>query len=341
MEAKVRAAKRLGAIQPASRQGIQALVEAASDPSRRVRLAVTLALGRLRDPEGIPGLTLIAQHPVRAVPDLTLAAALAACAEGRPVLLSGLLRRPEPRLRIMATWALSEIADRTVLDPLLDLAGDPDPEVRGKSARALARIHGRPSVGALLRLSDDPVWFVRVRAMDALGELRDPEGEPAALHGLEDPAKEVRFRAAFALRQIRGMKGEVAARVLSTASLRGFNSLISEWDRAGFISQVVAGLSARDWPRFQESVKTVRILVDAGVTRALAHFMTVYPNLKIRLRLARLMAESPSTKARAELGSVSRNPTCHRLVAAKIARLTSEAARTPASRPARSKRGTA
>jgi HEAT repeats len=316
---KVRAAKRLGAIHDS--RGVQALNGAARDPSRRVRLAVALALGRLKDPEGIHGLIRVAQHPVRAVPDLTLAAALAACAEGKPALLNDLLRSTEPRLRIMATWALSEVADRTVLEPLLDITGDPDPEVRGKSARALARIHDRGAVAALMRLARDPVWFVRVRALDALGELGDPEGEAAALHGLEDPVREVRYRAAFALRLILGMKGEIAAKVLATASRRGFNSLVSEWDRAGFLWQVVAGLSTRDWARFQESIMTTRILIEAGVTHSLAYFMVVYPDIKIRIRLARLFAESASSRARAELAAVVEQPMCQALVAAEIGRL--------------------
>jgi HEAT repeat protein len=179
--AKVRTSKRLGAIQPASHEAIQALSAAAQDPSRRVRLAAVLALGRLKDPDGVPGLIRAAKHPVRSVPDLTLAAALAACAEDRPALLNDLLHSPESRLRIMATWALSEIADQTVLEPLLDVASDSDPEVRGKSARALARIHGRESVAALMRLARDPVWFVRVRALDALGDCgAERSGRPRA-----------------------------------------------------------------------------------------------------------------------------------------------------------------
>jgi HEAT repeats len=316
---KVRAANRLGAIQDP--RGIQALVNAATDPSRRVGLAVVLALGRLKDPEGISGLMRIAGRSDRAVPDLTLAAALAACAEGKPALLNDLLRSPVPRLRIMATWALSEVADPSVLEPVLDVTSDPDPEVRGKSARALARIRNHKAVAALMRLARDPVWFVRVRALDALGELGHPEGEPVAMQGLEDPMKEVRYRAASALRQILGMKGEVAAKVLSTASRRGFNSLISEWDRAGFLGQVVEGLSTRDWARFQESMKTVRILIEAGVTHALGNFIVVYPDVKVRLRLARLFAESASTKRRAELVATGRHPMCHPLVRKKIEKI--------------------
>jgi hypothetical protein len=133
--------------------------------------------------------------------------------------------------------------------------------------------------------------------------------------------REVRFRAAAALRQILGMKGEIAAKVLATASRRGFNSLVSEWDRAGFLWQVVAGLSTRDWALFEESRRTVRILIEAGVTHALAHFMVVYPDIKIRIRLARLFAESRASQTRAELAAVAAQPMCHALVAAEITRL--------------------
>lgn len=314
---RVQAATRLGSLPDPI--GVQALVNATSDASRRVRLAAALSLGRLKDPEGIPGLIRVAQNPVRLVPDLTLAAALAACAEGKPKLLEELLRSPVPRLRIMACWALSEIADRSVLGALLDIASDADPEVRAKSARALAKVHDRESAAALMRLARDPVWFVRVRALDALSELHDASGEEAAFHALEDPVREVRSRAACALRRRLGMKGEVAAKVLATGSRRGFNSLISEWDRAGFLWEVVTGLTPRDPARFQESLRTVRILLEAGMTRALAHFIVVYPGVKVRLRLVRLFLEASASKVHAELLATVQQPTCHRLVRQKIA----------------------
>jgi HEAT repeat protein len=313
---RVDAATRLGSL--ADPRGVEALVSAGGDASWQVRMAVTLALGRLKDPSGVPGLIRVAQNPVRSVPDLTLAAALAACAEAKPALLADLLRSSAPRLRIMASWALSEIADSSVLEALLEVSNDPDPEVRAKSARALARIHDRMSVAALTRLAQDPVWFVRVRALDALGELHDVADEEAALHGLEDPVREVRSRAAMALREMRGMRGEVAAMVLAKASRRGFNSLISEWDRAGFLWDVVTALSTRHWASYQESIGTVRVLIDAGVTRALAQFILVFPDLKIRMRLVRLFLESSSSRVSAEVLAIRNQPACHRLVAQKI-----------------------
>lgn len=320
---RVHAAMRLGSVRDP--RAVEALVSAAEDRAWQVRLAITISLGRWADPRGVPGLIRVARHPSRSVPDLTLAAALAACAEEQPALLAGLLRAPESRLRIIASWALSEIADPSVLQPLLDITEDPDPEVRAKSARALARLHERESVEALSRLARDPVWFVRVRAQDALAELGDVRGEDAVLSGIEDPVREVRYRAASALRRIRGMRGEVAARVLFTTSPRGFRSLISEWDRAGFLWEVVKGLSACSSQSFRASVKTVRILIAARVTRVLSNFILYFPDLKARLRLVLLFRESSSPKVEAEILAVARSPACHRLVARKIFELFSDA----------------
>ena len=321
---RVRAATRLASVRDPL--AVEALTRAAEDGAWEVRLAVTVALGRLKEPQGVEGLIRVAQNSERSVPDLTLAAALAACAEKEPALLGDLVRSREPRLRILASWALSEIADRSVLGLLLGITFDPDPEVRAKSARALARVHERETVAALMRLARDPVWFVRVRALDALGALGDAAGEDTALQGLEDPVREVRARAASTLRQICGMKGEVAAKVLAAASRRGFNSLISEWDRAGFVWEVVKGLSTGDWAHYQESLRTARILIEAGTTHALANFVLVFPDLKVRLRLVQLFRESSLPDAREEILSLARQPECHRLVKRKIEELFADAA---------------
>jgi hypothetical protein len=107
--------------------------------------------------------------------------------------------------------------------------------------------------------------------------------------GLEDPRPEVRYRAAYALRRIHGMQGRVIAKVLAEGSPRSFYSLISEWDRAGFLNDLVAGLSTRDWERFLECRTHLKTLIAAGVVQPLVDFVLVFPDIKVRLRLLRLL----------------------------------------------------
>lgn len=312
---RVRAAARLGFVRDS--RGVQALVRAAEDSSAEVRLAVTMSLGRLRDPMGLPGLLKLAARPAKEIPDLTLAAALAACAKDCPARVLSLLKAPQTRQRIVGAWALSEVADATVLDALLATARDPEPEVRAKVARALARLKSPKSSEALRRLARDPHWFVRVRALDALGKLQAPAEEGAMLAGLKDNVREVRYRAAFALRNTLGMRGDLVAKVFATQPRSSFDSLISEWDHAGFIWEAVAGLSTRDYARFLESQEILRTLIAAGVVRGLEHMILVFPDVKVRLRLLRLFLEVPLQAYQAELLALAGQPQCdHRVTAA-------------------------
>jgi len=315
---RVRAVVRLGFVHDA--RGVVELARIAADRSGEVQLAVILSLGRLRDPRGVPGLLRIVAQGAKGIPDLTLAAALAACVGKSPGRLAALLKAPDARQRVIGAWALSEVADDTVLQPLLAAAKDPEPEVRAKVARALARLPNPKSLQALHRLASDAIWFVRVRALDALGQLSAISEETIVLAGLQDKVREVRYRAAFALRRLGGMRGELVEKVLASLPRSSFETLMSEWDQAGFLWDVVSGLSTHDFEGFVESQNTLRMLIAAGVLRGLTHLILVFPDLKVRLRLLRLFLENPTPGARGELLGLSRQPKCDRRVAAAIGR---------------------
>lgn len=315
---RVQAVVRLGFVHDA--RGVVELTRVAEDRSPEVQLAVILSLGRLRDPRGVPGLLRIAAQGAKGIPDLTLASALAACAGKSPGRIVSLLEAPDARRRVIGAWALSEVADDTVLQPLLAASKDGEPEVRAKVARALALLPNPQCLQALDRLAADPIWFVRVRALDALGRLSAISEEAVVLTGLQDKVREVRYRAAFALRHLGGMRADLVEKVLSGLPRSSFDSLISEWEQAGFIWEVVSGLSTRDFERFVESRNTLRMLMAAGVLRSLTHLILVFPDVKVRLRLLGLLLESPTREARYELLELARQPKCDRRVAAAIGR---------------------
>lgn len=315
---RVRAALRLGHVQGAV--AVNALVRAVEDPSAEVRRAVTLSLGRLQGPRGIPGLLRLAQRPRSEIPDLSLAAALAACSRGRPERLLPLLRAQIARQRQVAAWALSEVAESSVLPELLVASHDGDPEVRAKVARALSRVSGVQAADALNTLARDSVWFVRVRALAALEFQRSPDGAETAFRGLEDKVREVRYRAAYALRQILGMRGDILIRVLDTLPLESFNSLISEWDRAGFLWSLTGDLRPYRPTGFSESCRALKALVAHGHTRVLVDFVLTYPDLKTRLRLLHLLLSGGDPGLRTQLMNLAKLPECDRRVTTAIRR---------------------
>jgi HEAT repeat protein len=313
---KLRAVMLLGYF-PTS-QGIEALLEAAVDPSPEVQLAVTLSLGRLKDQRGLEGLTRVLSNSARTIPDLSITAALAACAEGCPDRLIPLLQDASPRTRVVGAWALSEVADLTVLPALLVGVKDEEPEVRAKVARALARIPGEASLEALIGLAQDPIWFVRVRGLDALSRFHEPLATVAVLHTLEDEIREVRYRAAYALRQMRAMNEEEMIKLLTTRPRTGLESLISEWDRSGYLWKLVANLSTRDWSRYVQSREVLKALIAAGADKALVNFARVFPEIKIRLRLLRLLMASPNPDSQAELLALAEAPGTSPQISARI-----------------------
>src|SRR5260370_30461747 len=88
------------------------------------------------------------------------------------------------------------------------------------------------------------------------------------------------------------MGGEGVEEVFDAQAGSSFDSLMSEWDHAGFIWEVVAGLSSRGFARLRESRATLRVLITAGKLRALAHLILVFPDIRARLRVLRLFIES-------------------------------------------------
>jgi hypothetical protein len=203
---------------------------------------------------------------------------------------------------------------------------------RARAAIKLGHLREPRGVEALVAAATDPSAEVQLAVTLALGRMGDPAGLPALgkhgapsdretlLQGLDDPVPEVRARAAYALRQVWGMDHQIVANALTTRSRRSINSLISEWDRAGFLYHLVAGLVTRDMARFAASQGLLQMLITAGITQTLASLVLVFPDVKVRLRLVRLLLKNPSSVVAAELQSLVDRPECDARVASAIRR---------------------
>jgi HEAT repeat protein len=111
---------------------------------------------------------------------------------------------PDPRVRRIAVWGLSEMrpAPEQLAPSVARLLEDPDPAVRAQAARALGEFGSRDHTARITNLLREPSARVRVEAAHALGDLQDPASRPALQAALSTPDAEVRSKVRWALRRV-------------------------------------------------------------------------------------------------------------------------------------------
>lgn len=93
-------------------------------------------------------------------------------------------------------WALAQVENGRVVEPLIRALGDDDWRVRGYAAWSLAVAGDRRATSALIPLLDHPIWRLRAAAAFALHGIGDPRAENAMQASLHDEAWQVRVEAA-------------------------------------------------------------------------------------------------------------------------------------------------
>ncbi len=121
-------------------------------------------------------------------PDSVLAGLLVAALDHEPTDDADLVRE-------RAAWALSQVREGRLVDPLLDVLDARDWRVQAYAAWALARAHDARAVDPLIGNLDHPVWRVRAMAAYALRVAGDPRAVTAMERALLDPAWQVRVEA--------------------------------------------------------------------------------------------------------------------------------------------------
>jgi HEAT repeat protein len=114
------------------------------------------------------------------------------------------LSDPDPRVRRIAIWGLSEMrpSPASACAPVARLLGDSDPAVRAQAARALGDFGNNIYASRIAALLRDPSLHVRVHAAHALGDLQDPASRPALEAALASPEPAVRSQVRWALARI-------------------------------------------------------------------------------------------------------------------------------------------
>jgi HEAT repeat protein len=150
------------------KKGLPYLLSATEDRRKRVRSAVSKALGRMDD-------------------------------KGAVEPLIELLQKDEsPIVRKVAAWALGEIGDGRAVLPLLRSLTD----IHESAAQALAKINDKSIITHLRKYLKHSDEYFRSLAVWALGEIGNPQVIRDLAIVLDDPSPEVRSKAAVALARI-------------------------------------------------------------------------------------------------------------------------------------------
>ena len=109
-----------------------------------------------------------------------------------------LSRRPQgidDLVRERSIWALLQVRDGRLVEPLLDALGHGDWRTRAYAAWGLGVAGSAAAVPGLTEALSDPVWRVRANAAFALAEIGGEAPEPAMTAALSDPVWQVRYAA--------------------------------------------------------------------------------------------------------------------------------------------------
>jgi len=110
-----------------------------------------------------------------------------------------------------ARWALTQVRDGKLVEPMIDALADSDWRIRAYAAWTLGHSGDRRATSPLTMLLDDSIWRVRAMAAHALANLGDPAAERAMTRHLDDAAWQVRTEVVRYLKATGGHETEVAA----------------------------------------------------------------------------------------------------------------------------------
>jgi DNA-binding phage protein len=250
-------------------EALPALAEALDSHDLETRIAAVRGMGKLAIPEAaVPMLDrfcnglLLAPWPV-------LKNAVLNCCAAKPGVLLLYLFNATGVQREMLARVLAEVANPTMGDELLVLAGDPSAEVRAAAARALSRVDVRIAVPPLAELARDPEWFVRLRAVVALGSFGEKESTAVLIRSLADRNRLVRQRAAWSLMNSRETIAKLLPLIMEIGDNYGLQAVVTELERSGRFSDVLGEVgreAGRDAERLASALRKARsrLALEAG-----------------------------------------------------------------------------
>jgi HEAT repeat protein len=163
------------------------LLNALSDDSWRVRRAAVKGMSQRSAPEAITALlsSVVENHHNPSLLNSALQVLASSDVDTLSPLL-GLLRGPDPDLRMQAALALGEQRDERAAGALIKALNDEDTNVRYHAIEALGKLKTTEAVDALTGIVEAKDFFLAFAALDALAKIGDPKIAPRIIPLLED-----------------------------------------------------------------------------------------------------------------------------------------------------------
>lgn len=120
--------------------------------------------------------------------------------EGNSMLVEG-LSDPSPRVRLIVTRIVAEIADEKVVETLLETLRNEDPGLRSRAMTILTQL-GKFALGQVEAYQNDADHDVRIFIANILGNTGLPEAFPILKRALRDPEENVRYAVVEAMGKI-------------------------------------------------------------------------------------------------------------------------------------------
>jgi len=224
------AAERLGVAR--ERKAVPALIRAADDESRAVRLAAINALAALRDPDSAQPLAdLLAGLAIRPKERKSesdpfsenaeyeaLAEALGALGAAAASPLLRLLDAENRDTRRWAARALGLTRDPPAVEPLVKRLTDNRSEVRKAAAQALGEIGDARALDSLIQCLSNRDYELRRAAAIALGDIGSARAVVALRTAAADLNEPVQLAVVEALRRIGGLRAGAGLRAIADSS---------------------------------------------------------------------------------------------------------------------------
>ncbi|MBI1955163.1 MAG: HEAT repeat domain-containing protein [Acidobacteria bacterium] len=297
---RLHAAAILGQVRCAA--AIPALEKALTDPWPPLHSEALRSLGRIGSPAAGPALLTFLRQGMPEEPTIWLDAAVA-CITGVGAFLP-LLQDTREEVRILAARAVAE-SPQPIPSPLFDslssLAFDPNPEVRAQAMRVLGRSQEERAVSLLVSGTQDEVWFVRLRAVAALARAGTAAVLEAVLRASGDPDFRVRQRAAATLASLANRPAQVLEWLGDMQDRYAVEGFLSQLARSGLLWRALPLLLAPEESGRQDAEKLLSGAVAAGYYQILLNAVETHPQWRVRLAVARLLAQADNPELATEL----------------------------------------